>query len=362
MGLVVEPKKIGLILGGGASRGSLHIGTLEVLEEHGIVPHLVLGVSVGSVIGAAYVASGCSTTLVKKTFYSFKDSTEIFRRKSIIQIAKIILSEVLALTERLPRIQKAIAGQSGIYEMEPLINIIAKIEAPYLMNAPQEFVAETIRRVSGEVVYFSNKDPNIIADFQREDRAALLAACAAFPPDAIYPASLRDALQRYAKMQLALLGSCAIEGFFAPVSILHHGSYQEYYDPGGRRPLPILQAIKRGCDTIIVSRCHSDALREPAPDGILGPILHLGIESSNQLEKEEIKTAREKPINFFNIEPRSISPSHKSIPFQRGDHQKAAAHMKEVARETLAPLIEYFRNIQNSGSGSSPASSSAPDG
>lgn len=357
MGLIVEPKKIGLILGGGASRGSLHIGTLEVLEEHGIVPHLILGVSVGSVIGAAYVASGCSTTLVKKTFYSFKDSTEIFRRKNIIQIAKIILSEVLALTERLPRIQKAIAGQSGIYEMEPLINIIAKIEAPYLMNAPQEFVAETICRVSGEVVYFSNKDPNIIADFRREDRVALLAACAAFPPDAIFQDSLRDALQRYAKMQLALLGSCAIEGFFAPVPILHNGSYQEYYDPGGRRPLPILQAIKRGCDTIIVSRCHSDALREPAPDGILRPILHLVADSSNQLEKEEIKTAREKSINFFNIEPRAISPSHQSIPFRPGDHQKSATHMKEVARETLEPLIEYFQNRRSSDS--PPDSSSA---
>ena len=55
-----EPKKIpklGLALGGGAARGFAHIGVLQVLEEEGIRPDLVVGTSAGSLV-AAFYASG----------------------------------------------------------------------------------------------------------------------------------------------------------------------------------------------------------------------------------------------------------------------------------------------------------------
>ena len=56
------PKKIpklGLALGGGAARGFAHIGVLQVLEEEGIKPALVVGTSAGSVV-ASFYASGKS--------------------------------------------------------------------------------------------------------------------------------------------------------------------------------------------------------------------------------------------------------------------------------------------------------------
>jgi len=49
--------KLGLALGGGAARGFAHIGVLQVLEEEGIKPTLVVGTSAGSVV-AAFYASG----------------------------------------------------------------------------------------------------------------------------------------------------------------------------------------------------------------------------------------------------------------------------------------------------------------
>ena len=58
------PKKIptlGLALGGGAARGFAHIGVLQVLEEEGIKPTLVVGTSAGSVV-AAFYASGKSAS------------------------------------------------------------------------------------------------------------------------------------------------------------------------------------------------------------------------------------------------------------------------------------------------------------
>lgn len=49
--------KIGLALGGGAARGFAHIGVIQVLEEAGIRPDVVVGTSAGSLVAAIY-ASG----------------------------------------------------------------------------------------------------------------------------------------------------------------------------------------------------------------------------------------------------------------------------------------------------------------
>ena len=53
-----EPQ-VAVVLGGGGLRGFAHIGVLQALEEAGIRPDLVVGTSIGAIIGAAY-ASGSS--------------------------------------------------------------------------------------------------------------------------------------------------------------------------------------------------------------------------------------------------------------------------------------------------------------
>ena len=45
---------IGLALGGGAARGFAHIGIVRTLIAHGIVPNVVVGTSIGAVVGGAY--------------------------------------------------------------------------------------------------------------------------------------------------------------------------------------------------------------------------------------------------------------------------------------------------------------------
>ncbi len=47
---------IGLALGGGAARGFAHIGILRTLLAHGIVPNVVVGTSIGAVVGGSYAA------------------------------------------------------------------------------------------------------------------------------------------------------------------------------------------------------------------------------------------------------------------------------------------------------------------
>jgi NTE family protein len=48
--------RIGLVLSGGGARGSAHIGVLKVLEELRIPIHVVVGTSMGSLVGGAYAA------------------------------------------------------------------------------------------------------------------------------------------------------------------------------------------------------------------------------------------------------------------------------------------------------------------
>ena len=47
---------IGLALGGGAARGFAHIGVMRTLLAHGIVPDVIVGTSIGAVVGGCYAA------------------------------------------------------------------------------------------------------------------------------------------------------------------------------------------------------------------------------------------------------------------------------------------------------------------
>ena len=60
LGAVRRPV-IGLALGGGAARGFAHIGIIRTLLAHGIVPNVVVGTSIGAVVGGAYAAGHLDT-------------------------------------------------------------------------------------------------------------------------------------------------------------------------------------------------------------------------------------------------------------------------------------------------------------
>ena len=47
-------KKFALVLGGGSAKGFAHIGVLKVLEKHGLKPDLIVGTSMGALVGAGY--------------------------------------------------------------------------------------------------------------------------------------------------------------------------------------------------------------------------------------------------------------------------------------------------------------------
>ena len=69
-----KPPRLGLALGGGAARGFAHIGVIQVLEEAGIRPSLVVGTSAGSLV-AAFYASGKSGAQLQQLAETMEEAT-----------------------------------------------------------------------------------------------------------------------------------------------------------------------------------------------------------------------------------------------------------------------------------------------
>jgi NTE family protein len=69
-----RPPRIGLVLGGGAARGFAHVGVIQVLEEAGIRPDMVVGTSAGSLV-AAFYASGKTGAQLQHIAESMEEAT-----------------------------------------------------------------------------------------------------------------------------------------------------------------------------------------------------------------------------------------------------------------------------------------------
>jgi NTE family protein len=71
--------RTGLVLSGGAARGIAHIGVLKALNENGIYPDAISGVSAGAIVGALY-ADG----------YLPQEIFEIFVKKKLFNFVRVV--------------------------------------------------------------------------------------------------------------------------------------------------------------------------------------------------------------------------------------------------------------------------------
>ena len=69
---MIENMKIGVALGGGAFRGLAHIGVLQVLEKYGVSPDIVVGTSMGAMVGGVY-ACGWDLNLLERFAYTLNE-------------------------------------------------------------------------------------------------------------------------------------------------------------------------------------------------------------------------------------------------------------------------------------------------
>ena len=70
---IVQAPKVALVLGGGGAKGFAHVGVIQALQENGITPTLIVGTSMGSLIGSLY-ASGISANNLEQLALTTPDS------------------------------------------------------------------------------------------------------------------------------------------------------------------------------------------------------------------------------------------------------------------------------------------------
>lgn len=88
---VERKSKVALALGGGGARGCAHIGAIKILERENIPIDLIVGTSIGAVIGAIYATLGDAQKLEER-FQDFlkseeflKSGLDLFKRKEPVE-------------------------------------------------------------------------------------------------------------------------------------------------------------------------------------------------------------------------------------------------------------------------------------
>lgn len=76
-----SPKSIALVLGGGGAKGAAHIGVLKVMEEVGLQPDIIVGTSIGAIVGGLY-SVGYTASHLDSLFRS-QQWTRLFTREAI---------------------------------------------------------------------------------------------------------------------------------------------------------------------------------------------------------------------------------------------------------------------------------------
>ncbi len=132
-------KKLALVLGGGATKGYAHVGVLQVLEEHGIKPDLIVGTSMGAIVGGIYASGKSSEQLVKM-------SKELSKKNFMdFNIIDAIFHSSLLKGQKLRRLLKKVLGDTTHLELEiPFVAIATDLMKGTLVQLDKGRVRDNI--------------------------------------------------------------------------------------------------------------------------------------------------------------------------------------------------------------------------
>jgi NTE family protein len=146
--------KWALVLMGGGSRGLAHIGILNVLQENGLTPDIIVGTSMGAVIGGLF-ASGISPTKLKEIANDFNLNNFIERPNLpfIKKKSQINILDFLMLESYKSRLLKKL-GLNREDKMEAYLrNLIGEV---CIEELPVKFACNAVDLISGREIIFEN--------------------------------------------------------------------------------------------------------------------------------------------------------------------------------------------------------------
>ncbi len=216
--------KFGLALGGGAAKGFAHLGVLKVLEEANLIPDLIVGTSMGALVGAIY-AWKKDIGAVREHFKRFLHS-EYYDRKTYQRFREVDEEETdgvwVALRHLITKgviYGKTLTTQSVISpeDYEEDLNILVPITNFNSLKIPFGCIASDL--VSGDEVLITGGN-----------------------------------------IQMAVMASSAIPGVYAPVET----GNRILVDGGTTNKLPVNPAFQMGADVVVGVEVSGNLEREEA--------------------------------------------------------------------------------------------------
>ena len=201
---------MGLALGGGAARGLAHLGVLKALEQNRIPVDLIVGTSVGALIGGVY-ATTRSAVATEKRFRDFIFSRE-FKRA------------------RFDFLKESREARRGV--MRRVVTLLKK-------GIFYSFSMAKTSWVSAE--YFEHNINALLDDVSIEETAIPFCAVAA---DILHG---QEVLLRSGRLRRAVSASSAVPGLLPPVPIDGH----VLIDGGWVAQVPVIPALHAGADLVI---------------------------------------------------------------------------------------------------------------
>jgi len=205
-----EGFKVGLALGGGAARGLAHIGVLHVLEENQIPIDLIVGTSVGALVGGVY-ATTRSAAATEDRFRRFIFSTQ-FKRS------------------RFDFLKESRQARPGL-----LYNFMSLVKRGIFYS----FSMAKTSWISAE--HFEHNINAILDDVRIEDTAIPFAAVATDINRG------QEVILREGSLRTAVSASSAVPGLLPPVPI----NGRLLIDGGWMCKVPVLPALKLGASVVI---------------------------------------------------------------------------------------------------------------
>lgn len=155
--------KIGLVLGGGGARGLAHIGVLQVLEKYNIPIDVVVGTSMGAMVGSVYAQHPSAAYVVDK-FHTFLESDDFYAASGVFSgrqksyEPEDILQHISRQIKRQVVINLAANRQSILKgeRLEMAINDLVDEGRIEQLKVP--FAAASVDLKSGKEIIFTNGD------------------------------------------------------------------------------------------------------------------------------------------------------------------------------------------------------------
>ncbi|RPJ00438.1 MAG: hypothetical protein EHM31_08075 [Candidatus Aminicenantes bacterium] len=146
------PKIWALVLMGGGARGLAHIGVLRVLEDHGLVPDIIAGTSMGALVGGLF-AAGLSGDKLTKMLYGMglDEAADKARRRGPLKRSRNLF-EYLLLSDYRNRIFSKIGVDKGDAIEAYLKSCVGGVR---IEDLPIKFMCNAVDLVSGREILFT---------------------------------------------------------------------------------------------------------------------------------------------------------------------------------------------------------------